>query len=275
MNRKIKKFYENKIIICPHCSSILKLEDSSLVCKNRHCFDIAKQGYVNLLLNSKKYENYSKTTFENRHKVLNSGMYDEILNFIIQYINKFPNAKNILDIACGEGYYSKKISYSLNKSVYAFDISKDSIVIASKSDELGLVKWFVSDLANIAVKDLSFDFILDIFSPANYDEFKRILKDGGFLIKVVPSKNHLIEIREKVKHQLKSSEYSNESVVRCFSESFELLDRKNISYKYKVTDEILNSLINMTPLLFNINKESIDWQDIKEITIDADILIGR
>ena len=275
MDKKVKKFCENKIIICPYCSSILNLENRSLVCENKHCFDIAKQGYVNLLSNSKKYENYSKTNFENRHNVLESGMYDNILDFIIEYIAKFPNSENILDVACGEGYYSKKISSEMNKNIYAFDISKESIIIASKSDKLGLVKWFVSDLSNISVKDLSFDFILDIFSPANYEEFKRILKPDGYLIKVIPGKNHIIEIREKVKNKLKHSEYSNKAVIECFSESFQLLHKENISYKYKVTNTILNSLVNMTPLLFNIDKKSINWCDITEITIDAEILIGK
>lgn len=275
MKDKFKRFSENNIIICPHCSSILKFKDRSLICENKHCFDVAKQGYVNLLLNSKKFENYDKFSFENRHTVLESGLYDNILNFIIDYINQFTNSKNILDVACGEGYYSKKISDSLDRNIYAFDISKDSIIIAARSDKNKLVKWFVSDLANIAVKDSSFDFTLDIFSPANYEEFKRILKSDGSLIKVIPGENHLFEIREKVKDKLENSHYSNKAVVDCFSDSFDIIHRESISYKFEVTNELLMAIINMTPLLFNIDSSKIDWSDISEITIHAEVLIGK
>ena len=275
VKEKFKRFIDNTAIICPNCSSVLKLNERSLICDNNHCFDIAKQGYVNLLQGSKKYDNYDKASFENRKAVLESGLYDEILNFIMDYINKFPEKKNILDVGCGEGYYSNKIADSLRKNIFAFDISKDSISLAARADRENLVKWFVSDLANIAVKDDSMDFILDIFSPANYDEFRRILKSDGRLIKVVPGENHLVEIRNKVKSLLKNSDYSNKRVIDCFSDSFNIDFSKRLTYSCKLSPETLKALIEMTPLLFNVNTEEIDWSDVDKVTIDAEILVGK
>ena len=275
VKEKFKRFIDNSVITCPNCSSVLKLNERSLICSNNHCFDIAKQGYVNLLQGSKKYDNYDKASFENRKTVLEAGLYDAILEFIIEYIGKFPEKENILDVGCGEGYYSNKIAGRLHKNTFAFDISKDSIALAARADRENLVKWFVSDLAHIAVKDGSMDFILDIFSPANYDEFSRILKSDGRLIKVVPGENHLAEIRNKVKSLLKNSDYSNKRVIDCFSDSFDIDFSERLTYSCKLSPETLQALIEMTPLLFNVDTDKIDWSDIDEVTIDAEILVGK
>ena len=89
-----------------------------------------------------------------------------------------------------------------DKTFYAFDISKDSVQIAAKSEPNWAVNWFVGDLASLPIKDASMDILLDIFSPANYGEFRRVLFKDGILIKVIPTKNHLKEIRQKVQDQL-------------------------------------------------------------------------
>ena len=84
-------------------------------------------------------------------------------------------------------------------SFYAFDLSKESIQLAAKSDHEWKVKWFVGDLARLPLLDQSMDLLLDIFSPANYQEFKRVLAPDGRLIKVIPTPSHLQEIRQKVR----------------------------------------------------------------------------
>ena len=95
----------------------------------------------------------------------------------------------VLDIGCGEGFYSRKLQESHpDKTFYAFDISKDSVQIAAKSEPDWAVNWFVGDLARLPIKDASMDILLDIFSPANYGEFRRVLSKDGILIKVIPTK---------------------------------------------------------------------------------------
>ncbi|MDE7537859.1 methyltransferase domain-containing protein, partial [Streptococcus agalactiae] len=115
---------------------------------------------------------------------------------------------SVLDIGCGEGFYSRQLVNKHEKTFLAFDISKDSIQLAAKSDQSRLVKWFVSDLANLPIQDSSIDIILDIFSPANYKEFRRVLSDDGILVKVVPVAEHVQELREKASQYLKQKDYS-------------------------------------------------------------------
>ena len=182
----------------------------------------------------------------------------------------------VLDIGCGEGFYSRKLQESHpDKTFYAFDISKDSVQIAAKSEPDWAVNWFVGDLARLPIKDASMDILLDIFSPANYGEFRRVLSKDGILIKVIPTKNHLKEIRQKVQDQLTNKDYSNQDIKNHFQEHFTILSSKTASLTKTITADQLQSLLSMTPLLFHVDQTKIDWSQLTEITIEAEILVGR
>ena len=259
---------------CPICQRSMKLQENSLICQSGHCFDISKYGYVNFILKSKKQINYNKQSFENRHFILENGMYNLILEKMVKFILGTSSITNILDIGCGEGFYSRHIQLSTNKNVFAFDLSKDSIQIASKNDKDGLIKWFVADLSSIPLKNSSMDCILDIFSPANYKEFQRILVPHGYIIKVIPTKNHLKEIREMIRGYLKKPDYSNKPVIEYFEKNLKCISREIVSSKFQLMPEQRKAFIEMTPLLFYVEKEKINWDDLTYLTIEAEILIG-
>ena len=119
------------------------------------------------------------------------------------------------------------------------------------------------------------DILLDIFSPANYGEFRRVLSKDGILIKVIPTKNHLKEIRQKVQDQLTNKDYSNQDIKNHFREHFTILSSQTASLTKTITAEQLQALLSMTPLLFHIDQSKIDWSQLTEITIEAEILVGR
>ncbi|WP_125566467.1 methyltransferase domain-containing protein [Companilactobacillus insicii] len=276
MNKEKIKRFENsgEFFSCPMCNERLELQGTSLVCVNNHNFDISKYGYVNFLLNMKQQKNYDKDNFENRGLILKDGLYDHILTKLITIIEDLK-INNILDVGCGEGYYSREIHKSLQKQLLAFDISKDSIQQAARHDIDNAVKWFVGDLAQLPIQDNSVDGILDIFSPANYNEFHRILKDNGYLIKVIPGENHVIELRQKASQYLRSDSYSNKKVLDYFEGHFTMIDEINATQTYQVSSEVRNAFIQMTPLLFNVDTKKIDWSDVNKITVDSKILIGK
>ena len=147
--------------------------------------------------------------------------------------------------------------------------------IAAKSEPNWAVNWFVGDLARLPIKDASMDILLDIFSPANYGEFRRVLSKDGILIKIIPTKNHLKEIRQKVQDQLTNKDYSNQDIKNHFQNNFTILSSKTTSLTKPITAEQLQALLSMTPLLFHIDQSKIDWSQLTEITIEADILVGK
>ena len=273
---KLQRFASATAFACPICQENLTLVESSLKCNNRHSFDLAKFGYVNLAPQIKQSANYDKKNFQNRQQILEAGFYQAILEVVSDLLSNSKNAKTILDIGCGEGFYSRKLQERHpDKTFYAFDISKDSVQIAAKSEPNWAVNWFVGDLAHLPIKDASMDILLDIFSPANYGEFRRVLSKDGILIKVIPTKNHLKEIRQKVQDQLTNKDYSNQDIKNHFQNNFTILSSKTTSLTKPITAEQLQALLSMTPLLFHIDQSKIDWSQLTEITIEAEILVGK
>ena len=118
------------------------------------------------------------------------------------------------------------------------------------------------------------DCILDIFSPAHYKEFQRLLSPNGYVVKVIPTKNHLREIRTKVQAHLKNPDYSNESVVEYFEKYLKTISRETVSATVQLSSEQRMSFIEMTPLLFCVEKDCVDWRILTHLTIEADVLIG-
>ena len=273
---KLQRFASATAFACPICQDNLTLVENSLKCCNRHSFDLAKFGYVNLAPQLKQSANYDKENFQNRQQILEAGFYQAILEAISDLLASSKNAKTILDIGCGEGFYSRKLQKRHpDKTFYAFDISKDSVQIAAKSEPNWAVNWFVGDLARLPIKDASMDILLDIFSPANYGEFHRVLSKDGILIKVIPTKNHLKEIRQKVQDQLTNKDYSNQDIKEHFQERFTILSSQTASLTKTITANQLQALLSMTPLLFHIDQTKIDWSQLTEITIEAEILVGK
>lgn len=273
---KLQRFAVASAFACPICQENLTLIETSLKCNNRHSFDLAKFGYVNLAPQIKQSANYDKENFQNRQEILEAGFYQAILETISDLLARLETAKTILDIGCGEGFYSRKLQEShSDKTFYAFDISKDSVQIAAKSEPNWAVNWFVGDLARLPIKDASMDILLDIFSPANYSEFRRVLSKDGILIKVIPTENHLKEIRQMVQDQLTKKDYSNQDIKEHFQEHFSIQSSQIASLTKHITAEQRQALLAMTPLLFHVDHTKIDWSQLTEITIEAEILIGK
>ena len=276
MKPKLKRFETAKLFSCPFCQQALFLSENSLKCKNKHSFDLAKFGYVNLAPQVKQSKDYDKSNFQNRQLILEAGFYQPILKKLLEILSSLPQHDNLLDIGCGEGYYARNLQAQLPaKRIYAFDLSKESIQLAAKSDHSLAVNWFVGDLAHIPIQDASMDVILDIFSPANYQEFQRVLRKNGLLIKVIPSSQHLQEIRSIVAEQLTNTNYSNHKIIEHFEEAFTITNSYDVAATFSLRENEKAALLHMTPLLFNIDIDKIDWSPLTDITIAAKILVGQ
>ena len=115
-------------ILCPVCKKILNGSDKIYSCENRHSFDIAKEGYLNLNLKNSQNTGDNTEMIRARKAFLEKGYYD----FLRQEINKYINENDgLVDLACGEGYYT---SFFKAKDKIGIDLSKTGLRIASKAD---------------------------------------------------------------------------------------------------------------------------------------------
>ena len=273
--RKIKFAENSQIFRCPICKdemSVYELKD--MVCNQGHNFNIARKGYINFLLKAVKTD-YDEDMFYSRTQVQESGFFDPLLEFIsgsiIKRIEKNDLRKlNILDAGCGQGSHIGQIISNLEEKVdkdirgFGVDISKEGIVIASKQSFD--ILWCVADLTNLPFASRGFDVILNILSPANYDEFHRVLKDEGILIKVVPGSAYLKELRSIFYKGTDKEEYSNEQVVKHYSKEFEIIDTSQLKYNHSIDKDELIHFIRMTPLSWKVTDDKI--QRIMDIDID-------
>lgn len=265
----IQNMQENEhIFACPICSQHVRVgNEGSVVCTSKHSFDIAKQGYINFI--TKPVQSmYSKELFEARHDIISSGLYDELQTRLAE----LAVGTHLLDTGCGEGSHLARIAAKKSSAIgVGIDIAKEGIVAAAKFHP-GFI-WCVGDLAKSPYNEESFDAIFNILSPVNYDEFRRLLKPEGKVIKVVPHEGYLKELRQQVFANSEKESYSNEQTVVRFQESFSKVEVERLTYTKQLPQELVPKLLAMTPMGWHIEKKS--EIVLTEITVDVMILTGR
>ncbi|WP_018932167.1 putative RNA methyltransferase [Gracilibacillus lacisalsi] len=261
---------QNKSLFrCPICQEEIRVENTSVICNSHHQFDLAKKGYINFYSKASPRD-YDRKLFEARYQVIQSGMYDLLHQKITEIIKGLDyQVANILDLGCGEGSHLQKITQQLDITFVGIgmDIAKDGIITAAKYHQ-GLI-WTVADLAQSPYPSSQFDILLNILTPANYQEFKRLLHTDGRLIKVIPRSGYLQEIREQVMGE-KQQTYVNDEIMAHFKKHFDNVEIHTVQYQWEVPADLLEDIWYMTPLTWRKEiEQSIEW-----VTIDLDIIIG-
>lgn len=241
------------LFLCPVCGETLEQKQKSLFCKNSHCFDLAKQGYVNLLQSnqsSKKHHGDDKLMVKARHCFLEKGFYGELKGCLCDDLSDAVNKPAVLfDAGCGEGYYTRAVTAALrNKNPLlkagGIDISKDAVAVAAKSG--GDIQYAVASVYDIPVKSDCADIVLNIFSPGAFSEFYRVLKPGGILAVAYPLENHLLELKQAVYDKA----YKNDSIP-CVPSCFKLIAEKEIKQVLRLnSNEDIVNLFKMTPYYY-------------------------
>lgn len=267
-----KQFLENdKILICPICKKKLYFKEHSLVCENTHNFNISKKGITTLVSHGhiKESKIYNYDLFFNRRCFIQKMFYQKLYDKIVSIINEhFDKNINILDLGCGEGAHTINILNNLkqNYKYYGFDYSKTAIQMASDYNSDNRF-YFVGDVNNIPIMDNSTHLIIDLLSPYNQLEVKRILKNEGIFIKVSPGKNYLNELRGAAGLPIYKKELEIEQKLKS---NFKILQKKRILYTCHITSDDFMLLLKMSPIYSdNIFKVP------KIITIDLIIYIMK
>ena len=156
----------SEIIKCPVCNHLLSKEGNTFKCENNHTFDLAKEGYLNLLLNAKKTSGDSKEMMAARRDFLAKGYYEKLSDRVNQRLNNLSSTnQTIVDIGCGEGYYLSRFQKEMapeSTKLYGMDISKLGIRMAAKKNTT--IQWLVANFANLPFTDKSVSTVLSMFA---------------------------------------------------------------------------------------------------------------
>ncbi|WP_322977027.1 putative RNA methyltransferase [Acinetobacter pittii] len=262
-----------QILMCPVCRQPLNLTERTWRCEQGHSYDVAKQGYVNLHVVQHKHSKNPGDTPESvdaRRAFLQSGYYQPLQQAVVDLLKQL-NVKAILDIGCGEGYYTSAMQQVVEHCV-GVDIAKTAVQRAAKLNPK--VTWVVGTGATLPVLDHSMDACTSLFSPIPQAEIARVLKDKGYLIVVTPASEHLYAMREALFEQV--NPHTPEKFVEQLQDLFELKQEQIIDAPFVLDQQALKNLIAMTPYAYKASPErrsQLEQQSQLEITASFQIYV--
>ena len=238
-------------VLCPVCGKPLQTEEKNWHCDAGHSFDVARQGYVNLLTVDKKHSLHPGDTREQvaaRKAFLDEGYYAPIAEMLEEILKK-EAPKSILDAGCGEGYYLTHAAPE-NCDCWGVDISKDAVRYAAVRNKT--VHWFVGTAAHLPFADGSFDCVLSMFALTAAEEFHRVLKNGGLFVQVTAHPEHLLGLKSIIYPEILRKEKEASTELNGFA----LEEERHLSFDFTLDSaEMVQHLLSMTPHFWRISKD--------------------
>ena len=239
-------------LLCPICGKELRREERQYRCANNHSFDIARQGYVNLLAVQQKKSLHPGDTREqvlSRRAFLKGGFYATIAEALCAAARELDAHGPILDVGCGEGYYCTRLAEAMDTELTGLDISKEAVRCAAAKYKNAL--WLCGTAAHLPIADGSAGLSTSLFALTMPEEFKRVLTPGGLYFQVLATEDHLLGLKSIIYPELKFKEKDTVPEVP----GFELVKSVPIRFTFTVEGEQVRNLLSMTPHVYRISKE--------------------
>ena len=239
-------------LICPVCGGYLSRGEKEYRCENRHSFDIARQGHVNLLIVQQKHSLNPGDTREqvlSRRAFLEGGFYEPIANALCETAKELGAKGPILDVGCGEGYYCARLSAALNAELMGLDISKEAVRCAAAKYKGA--QWVCGTAAHLPVENGSVGTLTSLFALTLPEEFRRVLAKDGLYFQVLAAQDHLLGLKSIIYPELKLKE--KDSVPEL--PGFERIKTVPIRFTFTVEGAQVQNLLSMTPHVYRISKD--------------------
>ncbi|MFI6321497.1 putative RNA methyltransferase [Nonomuraea sp. NPDC050556] len=231
-------------LICPVCSGGLEIGERVMRCAQGHSYDIAKQGYVSLLIGSQPPGTAdSPAMVAARSDFLAAGHYAPLARALGDCLPRDSHV--IVDAGTGTGYYLAAVLETAPQAMgLAFDVSKHAVKRAARAH--ARIGAFVADVWQpLPIADGAADVILDVFAPRNGPEFARVLRPGGALVVVTPARSHLSPLVHQL--GLLSVDGDKETRVSQSLRGFVEVDRRTVEFEMELTREGVAEVVGMGP----------------------------
>lgn len=249
------------MLACPLCQAPLSRLDNGVVCPAGHRFDRARQGYLNLLpvqhKNSRDPGDDAQMV-QARRDFLQAGHYQPLRDAVLQLLAPL-NAQSLLDIGCGEGWYTGAFT-QITEDVIGLDIARPAIRLAAKRHPG--ITWLVGSGALLPIADGSIDIVSNLFTQLHVAEMLRVLKPGGHVLVVTPAADHLWSIREQLFDDVRA--HDPDKFHAEFEEHFELQSQQEMRFTLELDQSALHQLLLMTPYAWKAKPEKRDTLAARE-----------
>lgn len=265
----------DSLFACPVCGGALDREPGRYVCPTGHSFDIAKEGYVNLLPANRQHSKApgdDKAMAAARTRFLDGGWYAPLREALCRLAGEaLPQGGALLDAGCGEGYYTAALSaLAAGKGgrCAGVDLSKPAVKKAARRCPTAEIA--VASVYHLPLADAAADVLTDCFSPLAAEEFRRVVKPGGAFLYVVPGPRHLWELKEI----LYEHPYENEEKREEYP-GFALREVVPVETVFTLTDHAdLMALFAMTPYAWKTPKAGVErLEGTETLTVTAQFRI--
>lgn len=242
------------LLLCPVCGGTLLRQSGTLRCAQGHSFDLAKEGYVNLLSGKGGSQHGDNTMMiKARRRFLDAGHYSPLAKVYAEALRAhLKEGAYQIDVGCGEGYYTAyahAVTKEKQGKTIAFDVSKDAVRLAAKRNAADLL--FVGSAYRVPLADGCAEGISLLFSPFCREEILRLLGKDGLLFMAYPTERHLYGLKAAIY----DTPYLNEPTDAAIK-GFRLLDKQDVNYDLTLHEkEDIEALFAMTPYYYKTGKE--------------------
>lgn len=259
-------------LLCPICREPLLQTGRSWRCAENHSFDIARQGYVNLLTVQQKHSLNPGDTREQvlaRRSFLDGGFYAPIAQALCDLAKRHGCFGPILDVGCGEGYYSTRLAAALDAPLIGLDISKEAVRCAAGRYKAAL--WLCATATQLPVPTQSIGLVTSLFSITAAEAFYKVLKPEGALIQVLAQPDHLLGLKSVIYPQL----HQKPKEITPEIPGFSLAESVPLRISFTVEGEQVQNLLSMTPHVYRISKEGAErLQKTERLTDTASCILN-
>ncbi len=237
---------------CPVCGAQLERREGFYRCEANHCFDIARQGYLNLLPVQQKHSKNPGDTREQilaRRAFLQAGFYAPIAKALCGLAEQYAPAGPILDVGCGEGYYSVQVEKVLRQPLIGLDISREAVRCAA-----GTYKgpaWICATASHLPVEERTIGTVMSLFALTVPEEFHRVLRPEGLFLQVLAQEDHLLGLKSIIYPQLL---HKPKQIIPAVP-GFQLLESRPVRFSFTVEGQQVQNLLMMTPHAYRIGPE--------------------
>jgi 23S rRNA (guanine745-N1)-methyltransferase len=244
---------------CPIDKLALQAHGRQFRCAAGHTYDLAREGYCNLLLvqhKSSREPGDSKDMVAARGRFLGEGYFKPIADAVFNAVSYCGVAArggivNIVDAGCGEGYFLGRLERLAAASEQAttlaltgIDVSKWAIKAAARRKTA--VTWLVANNRSPPFLAGSVDLVLCLFGFPVWQGFKAVQSVGGHVLVVDPGADHLLELREIVYPLVKRS--PPRPLPAAKAAGYALVREEALRYRVRLSGtETIRDLLGMTP----------------------------